>query len=521
MKVVTTAQMRELDRRTIEEFDVSGEVLMDRAGAGVAETVRFLARAAGMDRPSALLIAGRGNNGGDAFVAARHLAAAGLEVETWLAGEAAEVRGDALRHLSRMKSAGVTLRELPTADEWDRALDSLRDVDIVVDGVLGTGISGPARGPAAGAIQYINALAEESLVVSIDIPSGLNSDTGEAPGGAVTADVTATMGLPKTGLLAPAALDRVGNVEVVDIGLPWELTDAVECELELITSQDLRGIVPRRARSAHKGLFGHVLVVAGAPGFAGAAALACRAASRSGAGLVSALTPAGIAAVVAGLAPEAMVHAGAATAEGNLAAGALEAWGRDLSAFSAVLVGPGLTAHPDTLGLLKFLLARCACPLVVDADALNVCDGQPQILADAAGPVVATPHPGEMGRLLGCPAAGVQGDRIGAARRAAAVTGAYIVLKGAGTVVTGAQGRPHVNLCGNPGMATGGTGDVLAGLLAGLLAQGIAPFDAARLAVYLHARAGDDAAWRGSQAGLIASDIVAELPHALRDILAR
>jgi len=521
MKVVTTAQMRELDSRTIEEFNVPGEVLMERAGAGVAEIVQFLARMAGFGNPSVLLFAGRGNNGGDAFVAARYLAKMGLEVETWLAGEASAVRGDALKHLSRMRSAGVALRELPTREEWEDELQSLRCADVAVDGVLGTGITGPARGPAAGAIHYINELSETSLVVSIDVPSGLNSDTGEAPGGAVAADITATMGLAKRGLLVPGAMDYVGNIEVVDIGIPWELTDPLESDLELITPHDLRPFLPRRPRDAHKGHFGRVLVIGGAPGYAGAAAMACLAAARSGAGLVVALVPSSVAPVVAGLVPEVMVHGGVCTDGGSLAGNALEEWGRDLSEFDAVLVGPGLTTHRDTEVLLRRLLEASGAPVIVDADALNVCAGKLDLLAGAPGPLVLTPHPGEMARLLGCTAAEVQAGRIDAAQRVAGETGSVVVLKGGGSVVASSEHRPHVNMSGNPGMATGGSGDVLGGLLAGLVAQRLAPFDAARVAVYLHGRAGDGVAWRTSQAGLIATDLIDELPNAFRDLVAR
>ena len=521
MKVVTSEQMRELDRRTIEEFHVPGEVLMERAGSGVAEIVQFLARMAGFGNPSVLLVAGRGNNGGDAFVAARYLAKMGMEVETWLAGEASAVRGDALKHLNRMRSAGVILRELPTREEWEDELQSPRCVDVVVDGVLGTGITGPARGPAAGAIRYINDLSETGLVVSIDIPSGLNSDTGEAPGGAVVADATATMGLPKTGLLKPGAVDYVGNIEVVDIGIPWELVDVVDSDMELITPHDLRAFLQRRPRDAHKGHFGRVLVIGGGPGYAGAAAMACLAAARSGAGIVAALVPSALAPVVAGLVPEVMVHGGACNDSGSLAGNALQEWGHDLAEFDAVLVGPGMTTHPDTQVLLRYLLEGRDAPVVVDADALAVCAGQLGLLADASCPIVLTPHPGEMAGLLGCSAADVQASRLDSAQRAVEESGAVVVLKGCGTIVATRGQRPHVNMSGNPGMATGGSGDVLGGLLVGLTAQGIAPFDAARVAVYLHGRAGDGVAWRTSQAGLIATDIIDELPNAFRDLVAR
>jgi len=524
MKVVTTEQMRELDCKTIERFEIPGEVLMDRAGTGVAEIAGFLARSAGYSDCSVLLIAGRGNNGGDAFVAARVLKEMGFRVETWLAGEAGAVTGDALTHLSRMKSAGITLYELPTMAEWDDLAGLPLQAGIVVDGILGTGISGPARGPAAGAIRAVNAFGERNLVVSIDIPSGLNSDTGEAEGDAVMADVTVTMGLPKRGLIEPRAVDCVGSVEVVDIGIPAELTGPIESETELVTLYDLGGLLPRRARSSHKGTFGHVLIVGGAPGYAGAAAMAARAATRSGAGLVSVLTPPAVAPTIASIVPEAMVHASAgASASGSLPADIFMQWVRKLPDFDAILVGPGMTTVNDSRRIVESILHASRVPVVVDADGLSVLSGKRGVLKGVPCPVVLTPHPGEMARLRGkgITAADIQADRFGMARITAEETESVVVLKGAGTVIA-APGRPlAVNLTGNPGMATGGMGDVLGGLLAGLLAQKVSPFDAARMAVYLHGRAGDAASWHGSQCGTIADDVIEELPHVFRDLSVR
>lgn len=522
MKTVTSEQMRELDRKTIADAGVPGDALMDRAGQGVADVVQFLSRMAGYDNPLVQLIAGRGNNGGDAFAAACHLKERGFDVEVWVAAEAGAIAGDALKHLTRVKSAKIRLEELPTKGDWDdEAGASDLSGCILVDGILGTGISGPARGPAAGAISYINALAARNLVVAIDIPSGLDADTGEAAGDAVTADITATLGLPKRGLLDPRAIEFVGAVEVVDIGIPAAFVERVESDIELIAVADLRAILGRRPRNAHKGMFGHVLILAGAPGYAGAAGLAAAAAARSGAGLVTALLPASVAPIVAGMAPEAMIHAGKQTAEGSLAADCLSAWNRPLTDFSAILIGPGLTANNDTRRLVESVLAESRVPVVLDADALNVCAGRLDMIEKAACPVILTPHPGEMARLTGGRPADIQANRFGAARGMAQRVPGVVVLKGAGTVVA-EKGRPlNVNLTGNPGMASGGMGDVLSGLMAGLVAQGIAPFDAARAAVYLHGRSADNMAWRASQAGLIARDVIEELPNVFREITPR
>lgn len=521
MKVVTAAQMRDLEQKMISELAVPSEDLMERAGAGVADAVMDLAHASGHSWPSVLLVAGRGNNGGDAFVAARCLAEQDVDAEVWLVGNARDVKGDALEHLNRMKDAGVPLYEMPAIEDWDPGFINPRDADIVVDGILGTGTVGPARGPAAAAIHHVNTMSEFSLVVSIDLPSGLDADTGRADGGAVMADLTVTLGLPKRGLIQPGALDYVGSVEVVDLGIPEALVNRLEATEELLAAQDLRGLIKRRPRAAHKGLFGHVLILGGAAGYAGAVGLAARAAVRSGAGLVTALVPAGIASTVSALVPEAMIHPAPETPTGSLAANSLKAWTRNLADFDAVLAGPGMTSHDDSRSLVEILLSSLRKPLLLDADALNVCRGKTGLLSGASGPVLLTPHPGEMARLMDCAAADIQKDRVAVAVEAARRFKATVILKGAGTVIAGTDHSPHINLTGNPGMATGGMGDVLAGLTAGLLAQGLSPFDAARVGVYLHGRAGDIAAGSSSQAGLTADDVIEALPDAFHDLSAR
>jgi hydroxyethylthiazole kinase-like uncharacterized protein yjeF len=522
MKTILTSEMRELDRRTIEEFKVPGEVLMDRAGYGVADIARHLARTCGYGDALIQLFAGRGNNGGDAFVAARHLKKMGFEIEVFFAGEASSVRGDALKQLLQMRSDGIELRELPTLEDWELLQATPQAAgDILIDGLLGTGITGRARGPVVGAIQVINAFARRGLVVAIDVPSGLNADSGLAEGDVVAADITVTMAAPKRGLIQPCALDRVGNIEVIDIGIPIELTDPLPSGDELITIEDVGRTLGRRPRTAHKGTFGHVLLLGGAPGCAGAIAMSGMAAARSGVGLVSILTPECVMPVVAGLVPEAMVHPGHTNADGSLSAEALERWGQDLAPFDAILIGPGMTTHPDTAALVREVLASRVETLVLDADALNAVGAEPSLMATPRTGVILTPHPGEMARLLQSDVDAVQKDRFATARRAAEQFGATIVFKGAGSIVT-QSGRPLcVNLTGNPGMATGGMGDVLAGLMAGLAAQGIAPFDAARAAVHIHGRAGDAVARLTSQAGMTATDVIDEIPQVFRGILGR
>ena len=521
MKIVTAQQMRRIDQAAISEFGVPGEVLMERAGYGVADIVQRLARVSDNSHARVKLFAGKGNNGGDAFVAALHLGNRGFDVEVLLAGEMNKVSGDALTHLERMKSANVKLRELPTAAEWDTVdYSRLRDA-ILVDGILGTGISGTVRGPAAAAIRHIRAASDRNLVVAIDVPSGLDADTGTARGEAVAADITATMGLAKSGLIEPCSADFVGTVEVVDIGIPDKLVRSVKSDRELVTTADIRRFFHRRASRAHKGDFGKVLLIGGAAGYAGAIAMATAAAARSGAGLLTALVPRRIASVVAAIVPEAMVHAGAETEIGSLSREAVKKWNRDVNDFDAVLMGPGMTTHEDTRSLVEQILREARVPLVLDADALNVCRSDLAFIKQSACPLVITPHPGEMARLLGCAAAEVQADRFKAAQTVAENTGAVVALKGAGTIIAASDRSPNINMTGNPGMATGGMGDVLGGMIVGLAAQRFEPFDAARTAVFLHGRAGDHVAWRTSQAGMIASDVIEKLPIVFREVAAR
>ena len=521
MKVVSVAQMRELDRRATEEFNIPCEELMDRAGDGVAEVVERVAGAAGFPHAFVLLIAGRGNNGGDAFAAAHYLKSAGCDCEIWIAGTKAEVQGDALKFLSRARQAGVPIHELPTKEDWDAAEPI--GADVIVDGVLGIGATGPARGPAIGAIQFINACSHESLIIAIDVPSGLNADTGVVEGEAVVADYTATIGLPKLGLVDPAALEYVGALDVVEIGIPPNVVDELqsETELTLVHRNDLAPLLKRRGRNSHKGTYGRVLLIGGAQGFSGAITLAARAAVRSGAGLVQCVVPGSIAPVVAGQVLEAMVFGVEETETGSIAANAWKSIELLLEKADAVLIGPGLTFHKESFVLVRNLIRASEVPYVLDADALNALEGQPHLLSKSRAPMVMTPHPGEMARLFGQTADQVQADRRGVAVASSKYTTATVVLKGAGTLIA-QDGQPvAINLTGNPGMATGGTGDVLSGILVALLGQGLKPYDAARLAVYIHGRAGDQLALHKSQIGLIASDLANELPFAFRDLAIR
>lgn len=496
MKTVSAAEMRELDRRTIEA-GTPGEELMRRAGQSVADAVRDVL--AVRNGKSVLLIAGTGNNGGDVFAAAAILSDSDLDIEVWLCGTQNQIKGDSQLHLKKMIRAGILPKEVRSAND----LIPKTEPDLIVDGLLGTGSKGAPRGFMTPLIEWINAESQYAFVLSIDIPSGIDADTGKADGSAVKADITVTIGLPKTGLVRHEAVPYTGRVEVVDIGIPPELIEDVKgCdEAALIDRSDI--FIPRRERDSHKGTYGHVLLIGGSKGFTGAIAMAARAALRSGAGLVSVLTPEEVWPVVAqACGCEAMVHPFNRTIP------------FELSNFDAVLIGPGLGRSVETRKLTETLLETCTSPLVLDADALCIA---PEKIADAKCPVVLTPHPGEFARLFGTPVT----DRWMQARHAAEKTGKTVVLKGAGTIVAEPGHKLAVNLTGNPGMATGGSGDVLAGLLTGLLGQGLSSFNAAVTAVYLHGIAGDIAAHDFTQSSLTATDIIEALPDAFRMVQAR
>jgi len=533
--LVTAAQMRELDRRTIE-LGTPGLTLMERAGAGIARVITARCRAA--CRRGLLVIAGRGNNGGDGFVVARLLAERDVRCTVVLLGRREDLAGDARVNADRWARARGRLIELPELDAAGEAKlrAEIARAGVVLDGIFGTGLARPVAGDAARVIEILNGAAtgrdappsraaaakrggsartsaRSSLppsVVAIDVPSGLDADTGLPLGTAVKAQLTVTLGALKPGLALPSARPFAGNLELVEIGLAHEALDAVGPFGSCGDAATLAPLVPWRAAGAHKGSNGHLLVVAGAPGKSGAAVLCGRAALRGGAGLVTVACPAEALPTIAAGLPEIMTEAASARVGSE--------WHHRLESRDAVVVGPGLGTAPATVELVRWLVATVAAPLVLDADGLNAVAGDIGILRDATGPRVLTPHPGEMARLTGLSTAEVQARRIEHARALARDTGAVVVLKGSGTVVAAPDGRWSVNQSGGPLLGTGGTGDVLAGLAGSLLVQGLAPYDAARLAVFLHGRAGDRLAQRLGDAGLLASELADELPAARREL---
>jgi NAD(P)H-hydrate epimerase len=518
MRVVTAAQMREIDRRATEEYGISGLVLMENAGLRVFDCVRqVLGR---LEGKLVVILAGKGNNGGDGLVTARHLVQHGVQVKVILDGDPAAMIGEAGINLEIWRRLGQRVYLLQERNAIQVLQIALMQADLVVDGLYGTGFRGEIRGRAQKVIEAVNQSGKP--VVAVDIPSGVEADTGAVRGAAIQADHTVCFGLPKLGLVLEPGSSRVGELHVVDISLPRPLLDAPNGR-HLLTAALVRSWLPRRTPEAHKGCFGHVLVVAGARGMLGAACLTAKAVARTGAGLVTLAVPRSLQAAAAGIWPEIMTLGLPETGVGTLSRAAQERIEEYLARVTVLALGPGLSTQPETVEMVRELLPGVRVPCVFDADGLNAASLlNPaewfSTLGRGGAPLVVTPHPGEMARLLGSRTVEVQADRLGVAERAAAEWQCIVVLKGARSLVAAPGGPTYINPTGNSGMATGGSGDVLTGMVAGLLAQGLAPDWAAAAAVFLHGRAGDLAAAERGYASLVAGDILDKLPAAFLDI---
>jgi NAD(P)H-hydrate epimerase len=510
--VLTAEQMRRVDARAVTELGIPGTTLMENAGRGAADALLAALPERGL-RARGLRVAivcGRGGNGGDGFVVARRLKRAGARPDVWLAADPHDVRGDAAVKLTEMRRAGIGARVI---DDPAKVAAALRRADVVVDALLGTGARGAPTAPMAALIEAINASGRP--VVALDIPSGLPADGGGAEGPVVRAWLTSTFAAAKLGLVMGIGPDVSGRVGVVPIGVP-ETEIARDVQTFRLEAQDVAPLFPRRPREVHKGTYGHLLVLAGSVGKTGAAALCGRAALRSGVGLVTVGTAVSAQPTVAALSLETMTEPLPETAAHSLAMKARDAIVALAEPRDAIAIGPGLGLDDETRALVRILVSTLPRPMVVDADALTALADHLSVLRSAHGPRVLTPHPGEMARLLGGTVGDVQRDRVGVARAFATTHGVHLVLKGAHTLIAAPDGRVLINPTGNAGMASGGTGDVLTGIVGALLARGIDAARAAPAAVYLHGLAGDVAAERVGEEALIAGDLVDALGEAFR-----
>ena len=514
MKIATAQEMREIDKATMEWFGLPGVALMENAGRAVAEkAVAILGDPRGK---IVFIVCGGGNNGGDGYVAARWLHNRGVRVKLFLALDRTSIKGDALIHLETVVRMGVECFDFTEPRSLEKARIASAFADLVIDALLGTGFHGELSEPYKESIELMNGSGKK--ILSVDIPSGVEADTGVVREKAVQASCTVTFGLPKPGLLLYPGAGCAGEIEVAPIGIPSELLTAATLRQTLVSGEYAASLMPRRLPDSHKGSFGHVLVMAGSRGMSGAAFLATQGALRTGAGLVSAGVPACIGAVMEMKTTEAMTLELPETLAGGLGSDAVRMI-HDFSAHaSVVLIGPGLGRQEDSMEAVRELIQTMDRPLVLDADALFALVGHMEILAGADALAVLTPHPGEMARLTGLSVRQIQSDRIGVARRSAMEWGNIVVLKGSRTIVAFPDGEIYINPTGNSGMATGGMGDVLAGIIASLIAQGLSSHDAAVLGVYLHGLAGDQVASE-RPAGMTALDLADQIPAAMRTLV--
>lgn len=510
MKVVTAQEMRQIDQQTIEHIGIPGAVLMEHAGSAVARALR-------QHFPECKnigIIVGKGNNGGDGLVVARQLAHAGQPIQIFLVSPPESFAGDALVNLQIAQKLGLPITPVLSEVNIGELKSQIVSADLIVDSIFGTGLRGGVRGFTGDVIECINGSGKP--VIAIDLPSGLSADTGIAGGACIQANYTVTMGLPKRGNLIHPGDTLTGQLEVADIGFPLSVIDGQNIQINWTQPSDAVRLLPSRPSHSHKGTYGRVFVAAASTGMTGAAALTSAGALRAGAGLVTLGTPKSLNPILEVKLTEVMTLPLPETTEGSLA---LEAKSHIIETVertqSVLAIGPGLSQHPETVALVHNLVCESDTPTVIDADGINALSKSKDILSSLSPQTVLTPHPGEMARLIGGTVETLERDRIGIAQQFAQAHNVTLVLKGAPTVIAGGNGEVWINSTGNPGMATGGMGDVLTGLIAGLIAQKISPFDAAVLGVYLHGLAGDIVAESIGLHGLMAGDVLNSVPKAI------
>jgi hydroxyethylthiazole kinase-like uncharacterized protein yjeF len=508
MKILTSDEMREIDRITSERFGVPSLTLMENAGSAVSEFML----SAYSDAKTFGVICGKGNNGGDGFVVARKLHEAGKEVRLLPLADPAELRGDAAANFARLptKSAAPPFAVFKGWGE-PKSAQAVFACDVLIDAILGSGFRPPVSGAYAEAIAKVNSAS--APVIAVDIPSGADADVmGEQTGAVARADAIVTFTAPRPAHIfgnltsGPTVIAPIGSAD-----------EAIQSSLDLnvTTPREIAPLIGPRPRDSNKGMYGHVLVVGGSLGKTGAAAMAGFSALRAGAGLVTVAAPRSVLGVIAGYHPELMTEPLEETADGTIARQALKAFEQIAEKKTLLAIGPGISRHPETLEFVREVVRQSNTPIVLDADGLNAFEGKVQELNGRGRTLVLTPHPGEMARLTGLNTSAIQRDRINVARSFAREHGLILVLKGDRTVVAKPEGQVWVNTTGNPGMATAGTGDILTGIVAGMLAQNPQrEFEAVLAAVYLHGLAGDIARESVGEHSLVATDLVKTLPEA-------
>ncbi len=517
MRVLNAAQMREADRRTIEEIGIASLVLMENAGRQVVAAMEAVH--GDLQEHQVAVLCGRGNNGGDGFVVARTLLQRGVDVSVFVIGSSiADVRGDARINLEILGRLGLSTVEVADSQAWELHFSEISDSTLIVDAMFGTGLNAPLTGLLETVVADVN--GSGIPVVAIDLPSGLSADSHEPIGDSIVAGTTVTLGAPKLSLVLPPAETRAGDIVIADIGIPQDIIESVDGpRVELLTRTATRAMLEPRNPETHKGDYGRVLLVAGSRGKTGAAHLAAMGALRAGAGLVTVATPSNCLSIVASMGSEYMTEPLDENPDG-LDPDSVEALLE--TSCDVMVIGPGLGQGSGTRSFIHALVDRATVPLVVDADGLNAFAGQPERLAGREGrDVIITPHPGEMARLVGTSIEEVQANRLEVARTFASTHHVYVVLKGHRTLIATPDGTVFINPTGNPGMATGGTGDVLAGMIGATLAQLLDAEVACKLAVYVHGMAGDLAQADEGEVSMVAGDVAAHISDAILELTAR
>ena len=509
MLVLTAGEMSRLDRQTIEEIGIPGMVLMENAARGAAAMFREVVPDL-LERRIAV-IAGSGNNAGDGFALARIFDDMGASVMVFCLRPPEKLGGDALTNFNILHKIGVPVVVWDESADFEAQWSTVAEAEAIIDAILGTGLKSEVKGLYRQVIEKINDLGVP--VLSVDVPSGLDASTGRVLGAALRATATATFGFLKIGHVVEPGSELVGKIRVIDIGIPTGLSMSAGIERYFLTSMVASSWIAPRDPSTHKGQAGHVCVLSGSRGKTGAASLICLGAARAGAGLVTLFIPESLNPILEAKLTEPMTFPIAETPEQAPALSALPRILDFLQGRQAFALGPGISSGQETTALVKELVRKSPCPMVLDADAISAISDDAAILREASAPVVMTPHPGEMARLCRCSVSEVQQDRIEIASRFSSDYGVHLVLKGHRTIIASPDGKLAINGSGNPAMASGGMGDTLTGMIAAFLAQGFDPFRAACLGVYIHGAAADSVIGKTASRGLLATDILEEVPR--------
>jgi len=515
MKVVTGEDMRKIDAKAISEYKIDSLTLMENAGKGILDFLKQ--EFPDLKKKKICILCGKGNNGGDGLVVSRLLSQMKVKSNVFLIARKEELKKDVKTNLNRLLKEKVRVKEITSFKDLKEVESDLKMYDIIIDALLGTGFTGAVTGLLAKLIELVNSL--DSIVVSVDLPSGLNANNGQVISSCIKADYTVTLGLVKVGLLIYPGANYVGKIVVKDIGIPKELVESENLQLNFVLKEDLFNIFPKRNPDCNKGSVGKVLVVGGSVGLTGAPSLTSLAALRSGCGLVTLGIPSSLNSIIETKLTEVISKPLPENSNGTIGLNSESCILEMSESYDVLVLGPGLGKDKEIGQVVKNLVREIKIPVVLDADALNLISSNVLVLKDKKAPFVLTPHPGEMSRLTNIPIEDIQANRIDVAKEFARKYNVILVLKGARTVIADPDGNIFINSTGNSGLATAGTGDVLAGMIAGFIAQGAGILNSTIIGVYLHGLAGDIAKESKTEYGMIASDVLDNIPNAIKEVI--